>query len=105
MSQATQTDKRKIEVEHGNDDRFSRQSAAVAPDHDRLVDGEATAWAEFVAVPRDADLAARIAAIPPTSATARTAGAMKGGPVLTIEEERAAFEWAVARENAQPTEQ
>ena len=44
-----------------------------------------------------------LADIPPESVTARTAGALKGvGPFLTAEEERVAFETAVAEENSRP---
>lgn len=51
------------------------------------------------------ELRAALDAIPAGSVTAHTAGALRvSGPPRSIENERAAFEWAVADENARPTE-
>jgi len=51
------------------------------------------------------EITAALNAIPSGSVTARTAGALRvAGPRRTIKEERAAFEQAVAEENARSTE-
>lgn len=51
------------------------------------------------------EITAALSAIPAGSVTARTAGALRvPGPRHTIVEERAAFELAVAEENARSTE-
>ena len=51
------------------------------------------------------EITAALDAIPSGSVTARTAGALRvPGSRRTIAEERAAFEQAVAAENARPTE-
>lgn len=51
------------------------------------------------------EIKAALNAIPSGSVTARTAGALRvAGPRRTIKEERAAFEQAVAEENARSTE-
>ncbi len=51
------------------------------------------------------EIRAALDAIPAGSVTARTAGALRvADPLRTIEEERTAFEQAVAEENAGPTE-
>ncbi len=51
------------------------------------------------------EIEAALSAIPAGSVTARTAGALRvSGPRRTIAEERAAFEQAVAEENARSTE-
>jgi hypothetical protein len=60
-------------------------------------------WADEGRTPQQ--IKAALAAIPPDSVTARTAGALRvSGPRRTIADERAAFEQAVAEENAGPTE-
>ncbi|MBA2468840.1 MAG: hypothetical protein H0V37_05495 [Chloroflexia bacterium] len=51
------------------------------------------------------EIEATLSSIPSGSVTARTAGALRvPGPQRTIEEERAAFQQAVAEENARPVE-